>query len=148
MKLILILLSLLLVNNTCSKTKIDQNAVSIEYTANSRGSFKHISITKKRISLVNKRDVKPISKECNQASWNKLMKIFKDLDIKNIPNLEAPSKKRFFDGAAIARLKITCNGTVYETPSFDHGNPHKDITNLVNEIMSIYKNNEWLLPIP
>ena len=70
------------------------------------------------------------------------MEASENVKFENMPLLEAPSQKRFFDGAAIAKLKVTFDGKTYETPSFDHGNPHPDITNLVKEILSIAQNVE------
>ena len=64
------------------------------------------------------------------------------MDIEQIPNLKAPTENRFFDGAAIANLKISYKGTIYESASFDHGNPPKEIEPLVKEILSISENIE------
>ncbi|WP_445737974.1 META domain-containing protein [Mariniflexile sp.] len=116
--------------------------VSFEYSAHSRGKFSHIIIDKKSMSVKNKRDTTPIIKKCPKSSWNRLLKAFEPVNVENIPNLKAPSEKRFFDGAAIAKLKITYNGKTYETPSFDHGNPPQEIAELVKEILSISENIE------
>lgn len=142
MKLFFILLSLVFIDNGCSQSKINQDAISLEYSAQSRNSHKNIKISKKNISIVNKRDTAPHTKTCGEAHWNKLLKAMKPIDIKNIPNLKAPSENRFFDGAAIAKLKIIYDGTVYESQSFDHGNPPKEIEPLVKEILSISENIE------
>ena len=99
-------------------------------------------IYKKTISIVSKREGKPNTKTCSEADWNNLMKVLKTVDVENIPSLKAPSEDRFFDGAAIGNLKITYNGTVYESQSFDHGNPPKEIATLVKEILSISENIE------
>ncbi len=117
-------------------------SVSFEYTAQSRGPYKCIIINKKTISIVSKREGKPNTKTCSEADWNNLMKVLKTIDVENIPSLKAPSEDRFFDGAAIGNLKITYNGTVYESQSFDHGNPPKEIATLVKEILSISENIE------
>jgi hypothetical protein len=66
----------------------------------------------------------------------------KPVNVENIPNLKAPSEKRFYDGAAIATLSIVYNGETYTTPSFDHGNPPNEIAELVKEILSISENIE------
>jgi heat shock protein HslJ len=121
----------------------EQNyTVSIEYSAHSRGTFRHISINQKSISVENKRDSNPIIKTCSKTNWDKILKALKPVDIENTTNLKAPSEKRFYDGAAIANLKIMYNGKTYETPSFDHGNPPTEIAELVKEILSISENVE------
>lgn len=116
--------------------------ISIEYTASSRGTYKQIIIDEKNVSTVTKRGGKPTSKNCSTEDWERIAKIFKSIEVKNISELEPPSKAFQFDGAAIARLKITMDGKDYETQSFDHGNPPKEIAELVKEILSISENIE------
>ena len=142
MKFLFIFLSLVFADNRCSESKINQEAISLEYSAKSRGSYKNIKINKKNIAVENKRDSAPLTKTCSEAHWNNLLKALKPINVENIPNLKAPSENRFFDGAAIARLKIIYDGTTYETNPFDHGNPPKEIETLVKEILSISENIE------
>ncbi|MFD1161582.1 hypothetical protein [Hwangdonia seohaensis] len=139
MKHLFLILSLVFVDNSCTQSKINQDAITLEYTTQTRGAYKCIVINKKKVSTVNKYGEKPDIKTCSETDWNQLMKTLKTVDVKNIPNLKAPSEDRFFDGAAIANLKITYNGKVYESQSFDHGNPPKQITALVKEMLSITK---------
>lgn len=115
---------------------------NIEYVASSRGTYKQIIINKKNISTVTKRGGKPTNKNCSTEDWERIAKIFKSIEVERISELEPPSKAFQFDGAAIARLKITMDGKDYETQSFDHGNPPKEIAELVKEILSISENIE------
>jgi hypothetical protein len=142
MKFLIILLSLISVDHSCCQSKKNQDTISIEYSAHSRGTYNHIIVNKKQISIENRRGESPIIKTCNEAHWDALLKALKPVDVANIPNLEAPSEKRFYDGAAIATLTIIYNGESYTTPSFDHGNPPKEIAELVKEILSISENIE------
>ena len=142
MKFLIILLSLISVDPSCSQSKKNQDTISIEYSAHSRGTYKHIIVNKKQISFENRRGESPIIKTCNEAHWDALLKALKPVDIENIPNLKAPSEKRFYDGAAIANLTIIYNGKTYTTPSFDHGNPPNEIAELVKEMVSISENIE------
>ncbi|WP_339916010.1 META domain-containing protein [Yeosuana marina] len=116
--------------------------IAFEYSALSRGFYKLITINKKEITVINKRNTKPIIKTCSDNAWENIINTLKTVDLENIPNLKAPTENRFFDGAAIANLKITINGTTYETASFDHGHPPKEIEPLVKEILSISENIE------
>lgn len=142
MKFFFVLVSLIVLDHSCSTLKTNQDTIAIEYSANSRGTHKHIIITKKNISVANKRDEAPINMPCSETDWNTLLKALEPINIENIPNLKAPSENRFFDGAAIGNLKIISNGKTYETPSFDHGNPPKELAELVKEILSISENIE------
>ena len=116
--------------------------MSFEYLQQSRGNFQSIKINKKTISIQNKRAGDIIKIKCHDEQWQKLVTEIENVKLENIPNLEAPSQKRFFDGAAIAKLKVIYEGKTYETSSFDHGNPHPAIANLVKEILSIAQNIE------
>ncbi len=126
-----------------SATKIpEKSTLSFEYSAVSRGSYKHIKIDIDTISFSKKRKSKSLKIACDANYWNNLTKLCDDLDIENIPNLEAPSKKFQFDGALLAHLKINSNGNTYESAPFDHGNPPKEIAAIVKEILSSAENIE------
>lgn len=142
MKFLIILLSLVSIDHSCSQAIKNQDSIILEYSAQSRGTYKHIIVTKKHISVTNKRGEAPITKSYNASNWDSILKAIKTIDIENIPNLKAPSEKRFFDGAAIGNFKLIYNGKTYETPSFDHGNPPQKIAELVKEMLSISENIE------
>ncbi|MGZ0015913.1 META domain-containing protein [Yeosuana sp. AK3] len=120
--------------------KQEQANVTFEYSALSRGSYTHISINKKEVSVIHKRDSKPAVQPCSESDWNILIEALKPVTIENLEHLEAPSQKRLYDGAAIANLTILYNGTAYKSASFDHGNPPKEIEILVKEILSVSEN--------
>jgi hypothetical protein len=64
------------------------------------------------------------------------------MELDSLPKLKAPTEKRFYDGAPIANFKITFQDKTYETPSFDHGFPPKEIKKFVNKINSFAKHND------
>ena len=68
----------------------------------------------------------------NEVDWKKMIDAFQEVDLEGIPNLKGPTEKRFYDGAAIANIKVTYKGRTYETNGFDHGNPPVEIEKLVN----------------
>lgn len=142
MKLLALFLLLIIPNNSCLASKAMQDTTLFEYTWHSRGRYKNIIISKKSISIVNNKGAGPVVKKGVNAHWNSILKALQGVDIKNIPNLKAPSEKRFFDGAPIAKLKIISNGKTYETTSFDHGNPPQELAQLVKEILTIAENDE------
>ena len=142
MKYLFILLSFIFIDNGCSNSKINQESLSVEYSALSRGIYKQIKISKKSISVTNARGTTPITQTCSEASWETIIKAVKPINVENIPNLKAPTEKRFYDGAAIAHLTIIYEGKTYKTEPFDHGNPPKEIEELVKEILSISENIE------
>jgi hypothetical protein len=70
----------------------------------------------------------------SKSDWKKIVEAFQEVDLEEIPNLKAPTEKRFYDGAAIANIKIIYKGKTYESNGFDHGNPPLEIEKLVNKI--------------
>ena len=126
----------------CSKSKINQDTLSIEYSAVSRGLYKQIQINKKTISITNARGNTPNTHTCSESIWESIIKAVKPINVENIPHLKAPTQKRLYDGAAIAHLTISRASKTYKTVPFDHGNPPKEIEELVKEILSISENIE------
>jgi hypothetical protein len=62
--------------------------------------------------------------------------------LEELPKLKYPTQKRFYDGAAIANLKIRYQDKDYETVDFDHGFPPAEIEKIVNKIVSLAKTEE------
>lgn len=112
-------------------------SLKLEYSTTSMNGYKHIILTKETVSKLEKRGSKPTIKVCKKEDWDKIKKAIKPIDMNKISSLEAPSKAFLYDGAAMAHLKISYKDSIYETPPFDHGNPPKDIVELVKEILSI-----------
>jgi hypothetical protein len=48
----------------------------------------------------------------------------------SLAKLKAPTENDLYDGAAIANFKVTFQDKTYETTSFDHGFPPKEIKKL------------------
>ena len=143
MKIIaVIFLTLLLGKNCQSQNNSDLDTAKVEYTANSRGLYKNTVVENKTVSYTNTRDGKPILSSLTKGQWNALITEFQKVDLEEIPNLKAPTQKRFHDGAAMANLKITYKGKTYESQTFDNGFPPEKIKNLVNTILSFSKKEE------
>lgn len=123
------------------ETQLNEN-YSFEYSAISRGIYKQIQISKKSISVTDSRGTTPITQTCSEANWESIIKAVKPINVENIQNLKAPTEKRFYDGAAIAHLTINYDGKSFKTEPFDHGNPPKEIEELVKVILSISENIE------
>jgi hypothetical protein len=82
---------------------------------------------------------KPVPKKLSDADWKELVTCFTTVKLDSLSKLKAPSEKRFHDGAAVAKLKITTKEKEYETTSFDHGFPPKEIKKFINTITSLAK---------
>ncbi len=140
MKILFVFLTVIL-SKGCEGQQQDINSAVLEYTANTRGFYQKVVIEKQSVSVSKDRDGKdkPQLVKIADADWKELIADFKEIDLEGIPNLKAPSEKRFHDGAAIANLKITFKGKTYESSPFDHGNPPAAIKKLVTKINSFVK---------
>lgn len=154
MKILFSLLALVLFNKQCESTKkvdntpttvqakdpnkVMQDNTQISYEANTRRFYEKIWITKDSITVTNDRNQKEkMSLPTPQKDWNELMAILNTVDIKTLPNLEAPTSMRQYDGAAIATLSVTQDTTEIKSNSFDHGHPPAAIETLVNKVLSM-----------
>ena len=111
----------------------DLQTTVIEYVANTRGFYKKITVQNQMVlvSKDRKGNDKPVQIKISDSDWKKLIADFQEINLNEVPNLKAPSEKRFYDGAAIANLKIIYKDKTYESTNFDHGNPPAEIKKLV-----------------
>ncbi|PWH83690.1 hypothetical protein DIS18_03805 [Algibacter marinivivus] len=140
MKLLLILLSITLAKGCYPQA--EQDNLSLEYTASTRGSYLQIIIKDKTIYYSKERGANSITKSCPDELWEKILKECYRVDLEKLPTFTVPSKNHQLDGALRAYLKIITNGEIHQSQSFDHGNPPKEIASLVKEILSVVENIE------
>jgi hypothetical protein len=137
MKITLMFLLSILLGKGCESEKAQElESAVIEYTANTRGFYERITISNRtvEVSADRKGQDTPTPVKITDADWKTLVETFDKVKLDEVPTLKAPSEKRFYDGAAIAQLKITYKDKTYETPEFDHGNPNVAIAALVAQI--------------
>lgn len=142
MKILSLLFLTIFLGNGCDSAKSqDIETAIIEYTANTRGFYQKITVKNQMLTVSKDRDGndKPVPTKISDADWKELVDCFKKVELDSLSKLKAPSEKRFYDGAAIANLKITFKDKTYETDSFDHGFPPKEIKKFVNTITSLAK---------
>ena len=145
MKISTLFVSLFLVCIGCnsSKTSIAPNkqnyeTLVIEYVANTRGFYQKVVVQNHTVSSTNDRNgqEQPSIQKVSDDDWNFLISEFNKVILDEVPNLKAPTEKRFYDGAAIASLKITFNG---KTKDFDDGFPPAEIQKVVEIVNILFK---------
>jgi hypothetical protein len=144
MKILSLLFLTLFLGKGCSDhQKQNIESAVIEYVAGSRGFYQKITVEKQMvtISLDRSGKEKTVPTQISDADWKELVNFFKTIELDSLEKLKAPTEKRFYDGAAIANLKIIYKEKAYETKAFDHGFPPKEIEKLVNKITSFAKKN-------
>jgi hypothetical protein len=125
-------------------TNIEMKDIEIQYEANTRGFYNKLVLKNETISSTNDRDGKenPIVQKVTDADWSAIIQELNKVDLENLPNLKAPTEKRFYDGAAIANLKIIYKGNTYQTSDFDHGFPPMQIKRVVEMVNLLFKPEE------
>ncbi|WP_133256563.1 hypothetical protein [Flavobacterium tibetense] len=107
------------------------------YDSHTRGFYKLITIEKGKISVLTTREGQPITKVLSASELEELKSLVTKLDLNKIPTLEAPTEKRFYDGAPITNLEVIKANQSYKTTDFDGGFPPAYIEELVNKILEI-----------
>lgn len=133
---IVLLLSILFFSGCAGQKKGDGDSIKIEYKAYSRGFYQTISVAHQMVFVTKNREEKPVGFKLSDADWNSIIRAVQELELASLPRVKAPTEKRFYDGAAIANLKITKQGKTYESQSFDHGYPPLEIEKIVNKMVS------------
>ena len=125
-------------------TSIEMKDIEIQYEANTRGFYNKLVLKNGTISSTKDRDGKenPVFQKVSDADWSALNDEINKVDLENLPNLKAPTEKRFYDGAAIANLKIIYKGKTYQTTDFDHGFPPMQIKRVVEMVNLLFKPEE------
>ena len=125
-------------------TTIKMKDIEIQYEANTRGFYQKLVLKNGTISSYKDRKgiQNPIVQPVSEMNSNALMQEIEKVDLENLPNLKAPTEKRFYDGAAIANLKIIYKGKTYQTIDFDHGFPPIQIKRVVEMVNLLFKPEE------
>ena len=111
------------------------NILSIKYEAKTRGSSFLLTITNDKLnfSSIDRKNNKVLTK----TQKSKLIQLVNEIDLSQMNLLEAPSEKRYTDGAMFATLSITKDNKTYKTSEFDHGNPPKVLSSLYVYLISL-----------
>ncbi|HLA54724.1 MAG TPA: hypothetical protein VK623_01370 [Flavobacterium sp.] len=145
MKIFTILFLTLFLSKGCDgDAQKDLKGATIEYTANTRGFYRKV-IVKDQVVFVSadrNEQAASVATKISDADLKLLVDAFSDINLDEIADLKSPTEKRFYDGAAIANLKITYKGKTYESAAFDHGNPPVEIEKLADKLVSFIKEEE------
>jgi hypothetical protein len=128
----LFLMTFFLAANSCE----DMKDTTVEYNAFSRGFYLTIVVKDGNISVTQERKGEAKVTKLSEDDVKEIANLIKDIDLESMPDMKGPSEKRFYDGAAIANLKITRNGEMYESQSFDHGEPPAQLKKLIEKLMT------------
>jgi hypothetical protein len=122
----------------CSQDeKKDLANAEIIYTANTRGYYQKVTIHNQEITISKDRNEEGAgtTTKISEANWNELVLLFNKLDLEKLSSYEGPTQKRFYDGAAIANMKVSYKEKEYQTSDFDHGTPPLEIEYFVKKLL-------------
>ncbi|MFY7666322.1 hypothetical protein [Flavobacterium sp.] len=129
---------LLTVLQQCTTAKTSSNLdANITYTAYSRGFFKEVHVRQNQFAVIEKRGAGLQWKSLSAEAKKNVFEALKGINMNKISTLEAPTNKRFHDGAAIAQLKVETKTDTFESAAFDHGNPPQEIATLVEQLLKL-----------
>ncbi len=106
---------------------------SVELTLSTRGTTKTLTVSATR-AVVDINGTKQ-SQKTDPAQWKKLLAQFNALELSTLPNLKAPTDRSAVDAAYSATLRVTTPQGSYETASFDHPNPPKQLVALIRTLV-------------
>ena len=140
----IILLSVFLVKSCSNQAQNDIANSTLQYTASSRGFFQKIVVINQKATISRDRNGEKFPEEIaiSDKDWKEIISYFQKIDLEKVPTLKDPTQKRFYDGAAIANLKVRYQDKNYETTDFDHEFPPAEIEKLVNKLVSLAKEKE------
>lgn len=113
----------------------------LEYVANTRGFFEKIIIENNTVTVSYDRNGvdKGETTKISDGDMKELIAAFQKIQLNDLATFKDPTQKRFYDGAAIANLKVTNQEKEYQTVDFDHGFPPVEIEALIAKITSFGK---------
>ena len=140
----LIFLTLFLSKSCSNEAQNDFANATLQYSATTRGFFQKTVVINQKATISRDRNGEKFPQEItiSDKDWKEIIGYFEKIDLEKVPTLKDPTQKRFYDGAAIANLKIRYQDKNYETTDFDHGFPPAEIEKLVNKIVSLGKAKE------
>lgn len=127
------------INKSASIEK--SNYDTVIYKALSRNYFEYIEISESNVILSSDKNLQNKSHYlCNTKDWEELSALLSAINHDTFTHLEAPTNKRFYDGAAHSSLSYKIDDTMFTTPSFDEGFPPEILKIVLEKIQNIKQN--------
>ena len=128
--LLVFIFSIVLLTNCSAQNEHD--SLSINYNAATRGS--KITIVAKTYEIIYTTNLETKNSTLSKKQWSEIKELVLQIELSAISNLEAPSNESYTDRALIGSLTIIKNNETYESSTFDHGNPPKELKELINKL--------------
>lgn len=121
-----------------SSLKKQEDNITVEYRAMTRGRSVELKVTKVSISGYSKGRVESeVNKPTPAKDWDIVLAELEKINLDKLMEIQPPSKKHQYDGAMAASVTITAGDKTYRSATFDHGNPSAEIATLVNKLITL-----------
>jgi len=133
----LLFFSLFMVKGCSKEEKKDLANAEIVYTASSRGYYQKIIVHNQEIIISKDRfeESQGVTSKISEANWNELISLLQTVKLDSLSTYKVPTQRRFYDGAAIANMKVSYKEKEYQTSDFDHGTPPLEIEYFVKKLL-------------
>ncbi len=138
--------SFLILSTVMNCSAQDKSEITrIEFNSGTRVQRQQVILTPDSIRIIREDfrvDQTPnvTDRQMSSNEWQNVISSLGDVRLSEIKNLQSPSMRRTFDGAAHGSLIITTrNGDTY-THGFDDEQPHRKLRGLMSEITRIRGN--------
>ncbi|GAB2637339.1 hypothetical protein GCM10027035_33810 [Emticicia sediminis] len=112
-----------------------QKIASITLNESTRGFRREIIITEKEYVLAENSIIS--KRKLSAEDWKEIMKICAKIKLEELPNFKSPSQKRANDAALQANIEVLTGRRKYQSSTFDHDNPPKELVKLVNKLRNL-----------
>jgi len=146
MKIKIVLLSLLAVSSmrNCHSAKPTAETFSTatwKYQAFTRGFFETWELHNRELTVKKGSNPQAETRKIaiDEANWHELCALAQKVDWATLPDMQAPSTKHRYDGAAGATLEVSLSpeGSALHSVTFDHNNAPAPIQPFLQKIESL-----------
>ncbi|WP_299526351.1 hypothetical protein [uncultured Lutibacter sp.] len=116
------------------KAQTNLETMIVNYNAATRGSSIKYEVTSSKLYY---KDIEnTIETKTTSKFWEEITTIVEQINLSEIENFNPPTSDRNVDAALHATLSITIGNQIYESQTFDHGNPPEELKSLIETLFN------------
>lgn len=117
------------------KAQTNTNNMIITYEAKTRGSSIQLNASSDGILYKDNETSKEIKPTAE--FWDEINILVKEMKLSKLSSFVPPKDDRFVDAALHATLNISVGNKIYQSQTFDHGNPPKELKPLLDKLFDL-----------
>lgn|SRR2546428_6942929 len=115
-------------------TDQDKDITSIKLTLQTRGNQKIIAVNPKSTEIEINGSITNTSTKPQE--WKQLLEYLSKINLSKLSDYKSSGTQSHVDAAYITQLQVTKGAEVFQSESFDHSNPPKELSKLVKLMIS------------